>query len=439
MFDRRLLLHFDWVFLGLVLLICSMGVLAIYSASQGYPGQPDYWLRQLYWLGIGSLAGFVVLLVDFRTIGNWAYLLHLLVLAALCLLLFTDLGYQGRVSRWFVIGPVAIQPSEFAKLTTVLVVAQWFREAQTNHRLTWRGMFIPLIFVGTPFVLIMQQPDLGTALLLLLSVAPLFVAAGLRWRVMLFILGSGFLALLLIIGAFRFGQYRIADDAQTLLRREGISQTQIETSGLLEEKFSTARAFNEALATAFFNGQEPSVLTHIVQAGFDPYISKILHPYQQRRLITFIDPNRDPLGAGYHVIQSKVAIGSGGLSGKGFGNSTQGALNFLPARHTDFLFSIFAEEWGFLGALGLILLYALLVVRGVQIALQTRDRTGAYLVLGILIIITSQTLINTGMAVGLLPVVGVPLPFFSYGGSSLVTLLIGVALVLNIRMRRFTW
>ena len=438
MFDRRLITHFDWIFLGLVWLIAAMGILAIYSASQGYPGQPDYWLRQLYWLGLGSLAGFLALLVDFHIIARWAYALHLLILALLLALLVTDTGNQGAVSRWFVIGPVAIQPSEFAKITTILVIAQWFREGRHAAGLRWRGLLVPLGLAALPFALIVQQPDLGTALLLLLSLVPLFIAAGLRWRLMLFCLASGILVLILIVGAFRLGHYRIDDDVRNLLQREGVSAAQIEASGLQTQRFTDADVFTQTLSDTFFQGKSPAILARLSRSAFTPYISKVLHPYQQRRLITFINPGHDPLGAGYHVIQSKVAIGSGGFLGKGYGNSTQGALNFLPARHTDFLFSIFAEEWGFLGAFGLIVLYALLILRGVQIIFETKDRLGAYLVLGVLTIIALQMLINTGMAVGLLPVVGVPLPFFSYGGSSMLSMLLGIALILNVRMRRFT-
>ena len=173
--------------------------------------------------------------------------------------------------------------------------------------------------------------------------------------------------------------------------------------------------------------------------SFRPFISAVLRPYQQKRLITFINPDQDPLGAGYHVIQSKVAVGSGKFLGKGYGESTQGSLNFLPARHTDFLFSIFAEEWGFVGASGLLLLYVILILRGLSIILQTHDRFSSFLLMGVISIITFQVVINIGMALGLLPVVGVPLPFFSYGGSSMITTMIGLGLILNIRMRRFLW
>jgi rod shape determining protein RodA len=162
-----------------------------------------------------------------------------------------------------------------------------------------------------------------------------------------------------------------------------------------------------------------------------------LKGYQQRRILTFINPDMDPLGAGYHVIQSKIAVGSGMTWGKGFLQGTQNHLNFLPEQHTDFIFSVFAEEWGFIGAMVLMALYLALVLRGVLIAARSRDRFGVLLVLGLTSIVFWQVIVNVGMTTGLMPVVGIPLPFFSYGGSSMFCLLLGVGLVMNVSMRRY--
>jgi rod shape determining protein RodA len=162
-----------------------------------------------------------------------------------------------------------------------------------------------------------------------------------------------------------------------------------------------------------------------------------LKGYQQKRILTFLDPDLDPLGAGYHVIQSKIAVGSGMLWGKGFLQGTQNHLNFLPEQHTDFIFSVFAEEWGFIGAMVLMAFYLALVLRGLLVAARSRDRFGVLLVLGVTSIVFWQVVVNVGMTTGLLPVVGIPLPFFSYGGSSLLCLLVGVGLVMNVSMRRY--
>jgi len=170
-----------------------------------------------------------------------------------------------------------------------------------------------------------------------------------------------------------------------------------------------------------------------------PHVWSHLKPYQQRRVLTFINPNADPLGAGYHVIQSKIAIGSGMLDGKGFLHGTQNRLNFLPEQHTDFIFSVFAEEWGFIGACVLMALYTALLLRCFIVATRARDPFGVLLAFGLTAMIFGQVLINIGMASGALPVVGITLPFFSYGGSSLLASLIAIGLLMNISMRRFTF
>ncbi len=163
----------------------------------------------------------------------------------------------------------------------------------------------------------------------------------------------------------------------------------------------------------------------------------VLKPYQQERVLTFLDPTRDPLGAGYHIIQSKIAVGNGGIWGQGIGGGTQGQLNFLPAHHTDFIFSVFAEEWGFVGTLTVLLLFMALIFWSLGHILNTQDRVSAMLTVGVVTILTSHVLINIGMTIGLMPVVGVPLPFFSYGGSAMLSQMFGIGLLLNVRMRRF--
>ncbi|MBI3991940.1 MAG: rod shape-determining protein RodA [Candidatus Lambdaproteobacteria bacterium] len=441
MFDRRLLSNFDWVLFLLVLVIALIGVSAIYSASAGYTEAANYWLRQLYWLAAGLGVGFFVLLVDFRSIGRWAYPLHAVAILSLVLVMFYGTGSDSaQVNRWFMVGSVAVQPSEFVKFTTVLAIAYYFRDSRRIGSVGWRVLLLPVAMVALPFALIVQQPDLGTAIMLVLIFVPMVVLAGLRTRIMLVMAGGGLVAIGLLIVAFRFGVYQLDEQAVLTARRSGADPAAVQlVSAARGERFYLQTALHARLTEILDKPSEAPLVEAIEGNAFKPYISYLLRPYQQKRLVTFINPDRDPLGAGYHVIQSKVAIGSGRFLGKGFLGSTQGSLNFLPARHTDFLFSIFAEEWGFLGAFTLLLLYTLLIVRGMTIVLQTQDRFGAFLALGIVSILIMQVLTNVAMAVGLLPVVGVPLPLFSYGGSSMVSVMLGVALILNIRMRRFLW
>jgi rod shape determining protein RodA len=183
----------------------------------------------------------------------------------------------------------------------------------------------------------------------------------------------------------------------------------------------------------------PFVTVFVITLASGPVLWNYLKPYQQQRIMTFLNPERDPLGAGYHIIQSRIAVGSGQFWGKGFLQGTQNQLDFLPEQHTDFIFSVFAEEWGFAGAAGLLILYLVLLARGFVIVTRARDSFGALVCVGILSMIFWQVLVNVGMTTGLFPVVGIPLPFFSYGGSSLLSLLVGVGLIMNIQMRKFTF
>jgi len=439
MFDRRLLSNFDWIMVLLTLTISLLGVLSIYSASKGYSGNPQYWLKQLYWLGIGLGGGFVVLLVDFRTIGQWSYVFHGLVTLSLVFLLVLSSG-SGQVDRWFMIGPVAVQPSEFVKFTSVLAVAYYLRDGRRVGNLGLKGIWFPAILVLVPFLLIVNQPDLGTALLLPIILIPMIILAGLRLRLLIYLIAIGILAVVALVASFQMGVYRVEPSHAQEMQRLGFSESQVQTvSSLAGNTFQWKGGLEESMTDLQGGFEDQRLLDAVAERSFKPYISFVLRPYQQRRLLTFVNPEADPLGAGYHVIQSRVAIGSGGFTGKGFGESTQGSLNFLPARHTDFVFSIYAEEWGFLGAFLLLMLFAALIYRSLSILFQTHDRFSAFVTVGITSIIGFQALINTGMAAGLLPVVGVPLPFFSYGGSSMITLWIGIALLLNIRMRRFLW
>jgi rod shape determining protein RodA len=441
MFDRRLLANFDWVLFFNTLVISVIGVAAIYSASKGYASTTQYWLRQIYWIGIAMAAGFFVLLVDMRAIGRWAYLFHGLVIVLLALVLRHGVGSSGsQVERWFMVGGIALQPSEFAKFSTVLAVAFYFRDNRRVGNLGLRDLLVPLALIGVPFVLIMQQPDLGTAMLLSLISIPLMILAGVRLKLLAGLAILWVIAIALLVASFKFGYYRVDDEVLKTLQSEDVPPVLVEQARALKgQRLWTANSLRNRMTQRVNVDPGDPFLETVEESAFRPFISYLLRPYQQKRLITFVNPDSDPLGAGYHVIQSKVAIGSGQFLGKGFGNSTQGSLNFLPARHTDFIFAIFAEEWGFVGALVLIGLYLALILRGLSIILQTRDRFSAFLTLGIVSIIGLQVIVNVGMAAGLLPVVGVPLPFFSYGGSSMISMTIGVAMLLNIRMRRFLW
>jgi rod shape determining protein RodA len=362
-FDRRIFLHFDWTLLILVLGICAVGVLNIYSAafSTGERQFPLY-LKQVQWVLLGLLFMMIVFLIDYRVINENAYIIYGISIALLLLVFLYGFTTHGS-QRWISLGGFSFQPSELIKLTVILALARYFDDHKSNESYTLRELFIPFLIVIVPFLLILKQPDLGTALIVLIIFSSIVFFIGINWKSVTIVL-IGCLILLPIGWHF-------------------------------------------------------------------------LKDYQKDRLITFLNPNSDPLGAGYHIIQSIIAVGSGGIFGKGFIKGSQTQLKFLPEQQTDFVFSVFAEEWGFIGALVLIIMFMSLILWGLKIALHSRDLLGTLMALGITTFIFWEVFINIGMVLGILPVVGIPLPFLSYGGSAMVVLLTAIGLLMNVSVRRF--
>jgi len=364
MIDRRLLTNIDWMLIGLVLVITLLGILNIYSATMSYKivGAP-YYFKQLNWLLFGMLIAIVVCSVDYHLLEDFSYWLYGFLIVLLIAVLVVGRRSMGA-TRWLSLGFFTIQPSELMKIVIVAAFAKYFTNAQTVGGLDVRGVLIPLGILGVPVILIMKQPDLGTAVLVILIAFSMTACVGLQW----------------------------------------------------------------STVVTFIVVTIPTVVI-----GW----TKLLRPYQKNRILDFINPERSRLGSGYHIIQSKIAVGSGGFWGKGFVQGTQSQLRFLPEQHTDFAFSVFAEEWGFVGSLGLIVLYLLLVLWGLNIARRCNDRFGSLLAVGVTAMLFWHTVINMGMVIGLFPVVGVPLPFFSYGGTSMITSMLGIGILHNISMRRF--
>ncbi len=362
--DRRLLANFDFVLLILLLLVCAMALCNLYSAS--YPPIAKAtapYLKQ----GVFFLVGFVVLLlvisIDYQELLFWNYPFYVLIIALLVLAFF--IGHEANGSqRWINLGFFKLQPSEPAKLMVVIALASYYSRKEVMDGYSLKQLIIPILLTGLPFLLILLQPDLGTAMML------------------------GIIAVSMTV--------------------------------FVRLKMSTYITLGSAgIAMALFAWE------------------KVLKPYQKMRIQTFLDPERDPMGHGYQILQSKIAVGSGGKFGKGYLEGTQGHLNFLPERHTDFAFSVWGEEWGFVGSLIFLSIYFFMLIWGLYIAMNARDRFGVLLAFGVVILMFWQAVINILMILGLLPVVGIPLPLVSYGGSSLLTTMVGLAILMNIRMRRF--
>ena len=348
-------LHLDLSLLGGVMVLCALGLVVLYSASNH---SSETVLAQAARMGIGLVCMLGIAQVSPQRLARWAPALYGI---GMLLLVLTALVGTGRgAHRWLDLGPVRFQPSEIMKLATPLTVAWFLRDQLLPPRLP--VMLVAVALVVVPGAFVAEQPDLGTAILVMASGLLVLFFAGIPWR---------------YIGA--------------------------------------------------------ATLAGLVLAPIGWYA---MHDYQRQRVLTLLDPSRDPLGTGYHIIQATIAVGSGGLTGKGWLNGTQSHLEFLPERATDFIFAVLCEEFGLLGVMVLMAAYLLVLTRGIQIALAAQDAFGRLVAASLIFIFFVYIFVNMGMVIGQLPVVGVPLPFISFGGTSIVTLMTGLGILMSIHTHR---
>ena len=363
--DRRVLLAFNWRLAAAAAMLAALSVVVIYSTS-GMSStflRRSLYLKQATWGLVGLGAMILLCRLHYRTIARLAYQFYAAILAAL--LLVALIGRSGLgAQRWLSIGPFAFQPSEFMKLSLIILLARYFEDHKEELNAP-RIFLLPIFLTLLPAILVLRQPDLGTAIVLLLTSTSILMLMGLKIRYLIYLGG-----------------------AATVIA---------------------------------------------------PLLWSFLRDYQKNRFLVFMDPGLDLMGAGYHVAQSKIAVGSGGLVGKGWMAATQSQLNFLPANHTDFIFAGLAEQWGFIGSLALLLLYAYLCSEGLRLARDARDLFTMVTSFGIVSMMALQVGINIGMATGIMPVVGIPLPFLSYGGSSMLMNMLAIGLLLNIQMHRYLY
>ncbi|MFA5063697.1 MAG: rod shape-determining protein RodA [Candidatus Omnitrophota bacterium] len=358
------------IILVTALLICSLGVLSIYSST--YQKEGKLWQtifeRQVLWIILGLTLFLIVSSISYRRLWDWTYFLYIFNLFFLFLVFILGAIRLGA-QRWLRIGWFNFQPSELAKIIMVIFLARYFSRKSTDsiHLSSgkfgiFRGLILPSFFTALPVALIVEQPDLGSGMIVFI----LFVA-------MLYLTRVRLRYIILLVSA---------------------------VSLLL------------------------------------PFMWHFLRDYQKDRLLVFLNPNIDPLGAGYTIVQSKIAIGSGWLFGKGWLSGTQSQLHFLPESHTDFIFATFSEEWGFLGSFALLSLYYILIRQGFLIAQRTQDSFGQLLAYGVTLVLAIQITVNIAMNLGLAPVVGVPLPLMSYGGSSILVTFAALGILVNIDKTR---
>ena len=354
---------FDWALLGLVLLLCTISVFEIYSATL-HTKYTGFHTKQMLWIAAGLVAMFIFAKIDYHRLldwSPWAYGVCLLALVAVKLVGHKVLGAR----RWISVGPMHFQPSEWVKLVLILIVARYMANLG-GRSLTWKEIFKAFGMVGVPMVLVLIQPDLGTAL----TYTPILVAG-------------------LFLGGINLRQSLI------LITCGAVLMGGVWSSG------------------------------------------KILKPYQKARLTSFINPDNDPKGTGYQVRQSLIAVGSGGVWGKGTAKGTQTQGDFLPIPHADFIFAALGEEHGFVGAVSVLLLYFFILMRLIQNAQTAADLSGSLVIMGVVAVLTFQIAVNVGMVIDFMPVTGIPLPLMSYGGSSVLFTFLALGTAMNVRMRRF--
>jgi rod shape determining protein RodA len=375
--ERRMVPHVPWGLLFCVMAVAVLGIWNLASASRAQSS--PVWTSQSIYLGISLLVGFIVCLVDYRIIQRLAVPIYVLNILALIALRFIGHKAKGAES-WFIVGPVRVQPAEFMKIGVLLMLAKVyhddFRPGEGSYGLV--KLIKPVAIVMVPFTLVLVQPDLGTALMIFLSSLTVILFGKVRW----------YLAGTLIAGVLAVGIVIWNDYVRDV----------------------------------------PEPRTTIVR--------HMLKKHQSQRISGWLDPESDLRGSGYHAAQSKIAVGSGGLSGKGWREGTQTGLSFLPEQHTDFIFSVWAEEHGFIKGVVLLVLYGLIFSLGLAVGFNARDRFGAFVAVGVVAMLFWQVFENIGMVIGVLPVTGITLPLMSYGGSSLVSVMISIGLLVNISMRR---
>ncbi len=355
--------NFDWPLFLFAALLAVIGVINLYSAtSVSKASLAEIYIQQVYFLVVGGILATAAAAVDYRAFERFGYPLY--VFGIVLLLLVSVLGRDIRgSSRWIYIGSFSFQPSEFMKLFLIIALAKYLHDDPKSEGRNLRDLLIPALITSLPVLLVLRQPDLGTALILALIFVSICALTRVRWQ--------------------------------------SIAALVIATA---------------VLAPLTWN--------------------YVLKDYQKQRVSGFLNPEANILGANWHAHHARIAIGSGQITGEGFMRGTQNQFHFLPEQHSDFPFAVFAEDWGFLGSLFVVLLYLGLVLWAIKVAATAKDRFGAVLAIGVGALIFWHAFFNLGMVTGLLPVVGVTLPLFSAGGSSVITVMIGIGLLMNVSMRR---
>ncbi|MDR1574741.1 MAG: rod shape-determining protein RodA [Treponema sp.] len=431
----RNILEIDFLILLAAVALSVFGVLFIYSSGITFTGAlvSSEYLRQIVWASAGITVALALSFFDYKRLRNLSPYLYV---GTLALLLYTCLfGHTVNGARsWLGFGAFGIQPSEFAKITTILFLARYLDDTRRSAG-TFVRFLVSCLIVFIPMGLVLIQPDFGTSLVFIPLLLVMTYIAGVPFRYVLF-MGAciALTGVLMVLPLWQSYILRRALPMLTALTNPRLIAAAVLVFGLIA---AIAIFGYVKYGKKYFFWIAYGVAIIVFSMGASFAARRVLKDYQIMRLIVFLDPNVDPRGAGWNIIQSVTAIGSGGLAGKGFLQGTQSHYRYLPEQSTDFIFSIFSEEAGFLGGILVFALFLLICMRLFRLMKVTADTFGAYICAGLTGMYSFHFLINVGMTMGIMPITGIPLPFVSYGGSALLSAMTGIGLALSIHVRRY--
>ncbi len=402
----RLIREIDALLVAATLLTALLGITTIYSATIQDESLNTLWIRQIKFVVMGLLMALAIVYLPNKLLYGMAYPLYLFSLVLLIAVLAWGIGEPS--TRWLALGPLRLQPSELAKVTTIIALARYMSDRGIDEVNHVRGFLGALFFSLIPLALVVRQPDLGTAVFFGAILFPMLYWAGMRPLFIFCIISP----LLSVVFSFEELWY----EATPFIFAAFVILSSAAIHFLLTRLWITITMFSVNLSAGLIT----------------VYLWDQMRGYQKARILTFLNPESNPLNEGWNLIQSKIAIGSGGLSGKGFLGGTQTKYEFLPAAHTDFVFSVIGEELGFIGALVVLSLFAFLICRALYIGFIAKNRFYSLIAIGLSSMLTFHVFVNIGMTTGVVPVTGLPLPFLSYGGSSLLTNFMAIGLLLHI-------
>ncbi len=403
MIEKQRIRFIDKQLILLSLLISVIGLTVVFSATQTISS--SLFLKQITWICCGILLMFLIIFIPRKFLYSFSYWIYIISIILLFLTLL--LNHSSNAKRWIDFYFLKVQPSELAKLGLIMALSVLF--STKKEIISHPGeLVLPFIITLIPFILVLVEPDLGTAIVYPALLIFILFVKGIRLKLILFIL----IPLISFLTAFHWLSWIVF----VILLIVFLS------------------LYKQGFAYSF-----SLFATNSIVGTVTPIVWKHLKPYQQQRILSFINPGADPRGAGWHILQSKIAIGSGSIWGKGFLQGTQNKLLFLPEQHTDFIFSVLGEEWGFIGVFVVLVLFLLLILRIIIIMRSTRSDWGIFLLSGIAGYFILQIFLNVGMCISIFPVAGIPLPLMSYGGSQTILSFILIGIVLNIGYNRYAY